>query len=78
MSATSSICLSIPEGWQKDKCISAREMKEMIEVWAFCLEPVVVPSGGSGPAKRFRFKDAPGEVGFISPVSEHFATLATG
>ena len=45
---------------------------------AFCLEPVVVPSGGSGPAKRFRFKDAPGEVGFISPVSEHFATLATG
>lgn len=60
------------EGWQKDKCISAKEMKEMIEAGLGPLEPVDVPTGGRGPAKRFRFKDAPGEVGFISPVSEHF------
>lgn len=32
----------------------------------------VVSSQGDGPARRFRFKDAPGEVGFISAVSEHF------
>ncbi len=27
---------------------------------------------GDGPARRFRFEGALGEVGFISPVSEHF------
>jgi cyclic pyranopterin phosphate synthase len=25
-----------------------------------------------GPARRFRFKNAPGEIGFISPLSHHF------
>lgn len=35
------------------------------------LEPCM-PGSGSGPAKYFRFKNAPGTVGFISPVSEHF------
>lgn len=25
-----------------------------------------------GPARRFKFRDAPGEIGFISPVSNHF------
>ncbi len=32
----------------------------------------VASSRSDGPARRFRFKDAPGEVGFISAVSEHF------
>ena len=27
---------------------------------------------GDGPAKRYRFDGAPGEIGFISPVSHHF------
>jgi cyclic pyranopterin phosphate synthase len=31
-----------------------------------------MPSSGSGPAKYFKFKGAPGTVGFISPLSEHF------
>jgi len=58
------------EGWQKDKCISARELIEMVSR----IEPIEAvgePSGG-GPARRFRFRGAPGELGFISPVSEHF------
>jgi len=59
------------EGWQKDKCIPARELKEMIER-VESLEPVTDTSGGAGPARRFRFRGAPGEVGFISPISEHF------
>ncbi|MBI5561928.1 MAG: GTP 3',8-cyclase MoaA [Deltaproteobacteria bacterium] len=59
------------EGWQRDKCISAKELKAMIET-VEPLEPVLTTAGNAGPAKRFRFKDAPGEVGFISPVSEHF------
>lgn len=59
------------EGWQKDKCISARELKDMIER-VEPLDPVTETSGGAGPARRFKFRGAPGEVGFISPVSEHF------
>ena len=34
---------------------------------------VPVPrSGSDGPARRFRYPQAPGEVGFISPLSHHF------
>jgi cyclic pyranopterin phosphate synthase len=29
---------------------------------------------GDGPARRFRFEDAPGEVGFINSMSEHFCS----
>ncbi len=59
------------EGWQKEKCISAKEIQERITA-AEKLIPVEGKAGATGPARRFRFKDAPGEVGFISPVTEHF------
>ncbi len=59
------------EGWQKDKCIGAKEIQERI-VAAEELFPVEGGKKSTGPARRFRFKDAPGEVGFISPVTEHF------
>ncbi|MBI5587115.1 MAG: GTP 3',8-cyclase MoaA [Deltaproteobacteria bacterium] len=59
------------EGWQREKCLTARQLKEMIDA-VEPLIPVADTKGAAGPAKRFRFKDAPGEVGFISPVSEHF------
>jgi cyclic pyranopterin phosphate synthase len=32
----------------------------------------VIGSSCDGPARRFRFPGAPGELGFISPVSDHF------
>lgn len=35
------------------------------------LEPCL-PTTGNGPAKYFRFPDARGTIGFITPVSEHF------
>lgn len=35
------------------------------------LEPID-PRPGDGPARRFRIGDAPGEVGFISAVTDHF------
>lgn len=60
------------EGWQRDKCLSARQLKELIEARIAPLEPVDTSRDGAGPARRFKFRDAPGEVGFISPVSEHF------
>jgi cyclic pyranopterin phosphate synthase len=59
------------EGWQKEKCISAKEIQQRI-VANEALVPVESTAGASGPARRFRFKGAPGEVGFISPVTEHF------
>ncbi|MBI2411636.1 MAG: GTP 3',8-cyclase MoaA [Deltaproteobacteria bacterium] len=60
------------EGWQRDKCLTMKELKTIIEDKLGPLEPVKDPKGGAGPARRYRWKDAPGEVGFISPVSEHF------
>jgi len=60
------------EGWQRDKCINASALKEMIEKGVGPLEAVSDEKGAAGPARRYRFKGAPGEVGFISPVSEHF------
>ncbi|MBI5643814.1 MAG: GTP 3',8-cyclase MoaA [Deltaproteobacteria bacterium] len=59
------------EGWQRDKCLTAKQLKEMIDA-VEPLIPVTDTSGSAGPARRYKFKDAPGEVGFISPVSEHF------
>jgi GTP 3',8-cyclase len=32
----------------------------------------IAHEAADGPAERFRFQDAPGEVGFISPISHHF------
>lgn len=60
------------EGWQKDKCLSAKEIKELISQQAGELFPVAHGPGAAGPARRYKFKDAPGEIGLISPVSEHF------
>jgi len=62
------------EGWKREKCLAASDLKEMIERIA-PLEPVETGGRGAGPARRFRFKGEPappGEIGFISPVSEHF------
>ncbi|TAN62025.1 GTP 3',8-cyclase MoaA, partial [bacterium] len=59
------------EGWQKDKCISAKQILEIIGREG-ALIPIENEKHNAGPARRFKFKDAPGEVGVISPVSEHF------
>jgi cyclic pyranopterin phosphate synthase len=59
------------EGWQRDKCIDSKDIKVLVEKTEK-LYPIENNGAGSGPARRFRFKGAPGEVGFISPVSEHF------
>ncbi len=59
------------EGWKREKCLSVNEIRRMIEA----VEPLEESKGaskGAGPATRFRFKDAIGEVGFISPVTNHF------
>jgi len=49
---------------------SVHDMRQRLEVLGE-LEPCL-PSVGNGPAKYFRFPQAKGTVGFITPVSEHF------
>lgn len=50
--------------------ISVSEMRRRLEQFGE-LEPCL-PSVGNGPAKYFRFPQARGTIGFITPVSEHF------
>ncbi len=50
--------------------VSASDIRQRLEVLGR-LEPCL-PDVGNGPAKYFRFPQARGTVGFITPVSEHF------
>lgn len=50
--------------------LSVSEMKKRLEQLGK-LEPCF-PRLGNGPARYFRFPQAKGTIGFISPVSEHF------
>ncbi len=50
--------------------VSARNIKKRLDPLGK-LEPYM-PSMGCGPAKYFRFPQAKGTVGFITPISEHF------
>jgi GTP 3',8-cyclase len=54
------------------KVLSAREMKKRLDPLGK-MEPTM-PSVGNGPARYFRFPQAKGTIGFITPVSEHFCT----
>jgi cyclic pyranopterin phosphate synthase len=57
-------------GWEKEKYVSFEEMLKKIETF-LPLVPVE-RSGECGPAKLYRFPKGKGEVGFISPLSQHF------
>ena len=52
--------------------ISAGEFKKHIRQLG-TLKPCL-PSVGNGPAKYYRFPNAKGSIGFITPVSEHFCS----
>jgi len=58
--------------WKPEHCISCQEIKERIEN----ISPLVpLEKGGNGhggPARLYKFSGAAGEIGFISPVSDHF------
>lgn len=61
--------ISTPNG-KVTAMVSTREIKEIIQVLGE-LEPYIGP-GGNGPARYYRFPDAKGTVGFITPMTEHF------
>ena len=64
--------------WQDRHYVSCTEMKEIITAY----QPLI-PSASpgphhspaeNGPARMFEFKGAPGKIGFISPMSNHFCS----
>ena len=60
--------------WADDGFVSTGEVRQKIEAELGALEQVGADSPvlGNGPARYWRLPGAPGTLGFISPVSEHF------
>jgi cyclic pyranopterin phosphate synthase len=55
--------------WSPEKFISTEEIKSIVEG----IGPITPAKlRKSGPARYFRFENAPGVIGFISPISNHF------
>ena len=61
--------LDADQGWDMEKVLPSAEIKAIIET-----EYELVPLGRErhGTARRYRFADGKGEIGFISPVTEPF------
>jgi cyclic pyranopterin phosphate synthase len=63
--------LDADERWDADHVLSGGEIRTIIEQrWP--LEEI--PSAPSSTARRYRFADGAGEVGFVSPVTEPFCS----
>jgi len=56
-------------GWDKDLFMAESEIREKI---GLALEEEVAKGDNNGPARRFRFRDYPGRVSFISAASRSF------
>jgi len=61
--------LDADRAWDRDRVLPNAEVLAAIDA-VYPLEPVGRPRHGT--ARRWRFKDGRGEIGFISPVSEPF------
>lgn len=57
-------------GWKPGRVITSEEVLARLQKMGK-LEPVA-PEKNDGPARRYRLLDGPGEVGLISPISNHF------
>jgi cyclic pyranopterin phosphate synthase len=58
--------------WKPEKYISSDEIKSKIE--SIGLLHKIPRASHDGPALRYRFESAKGEIGFISAISHHFCT----
>ena len=57
--------------WRDDEVLTGAEIRAIIEErWPL----VEIPAKTSSTARRFRFADGAGEVGFVNPVSEPFCS----
>jgi cyclic pyranopterin phosphate synthase len=61
--------LDADRAWTRDKVLPNAEIRDLIHA-VYPLEPVGRERHGT--ARRYRFADGTGEIGFISPVSEPF------
>jgi GTP 3',8-cyclase len=63
--------LDADERWDADHVLSGAEIRAIIEQrWPL----KEIPAGPSSTARRFRFADGAGELGFVSPVTEPFCS----
>jgi cyclic pyranopterin phosphate synthase len=63
--------LDADEAWKEDEVLTGGEIRALIEErWP--LEEI--PAKPSSTARRFRFADGAGEIGFVNPVSEPFCS----
>ena len=64
--------LDADEGWREDKVLSGAQVRALVEERFGPL--VELPAKASSTARRFRFADGIGELGFVNPVSEPFCS----
>ena len=64
--------LDADEAWREDDVLAGAEIRAIIEQHYGPLEEL--PAKASSTAKRFRFADGAGEIGFVNPVSEPFCS----
>ena len=64
--------LDADEAWREDDVLTGAEIRAIIEERHGPL--VEIPAKASSTAKRFRFGDGSGEIGFVNPVSEPFCS----
>jgi GTP 3',8-cyclase len=63
--------LDADEAWREDAVLTGAEIRALIEErWPL----VELPAKASSTARRFRFADGVGEIGFVNPVSEPFCS----
>jgi cyclic pyranopterin phosphate synthase len=64
--------LDADEAWREDAVLTGAEIRAIIEERHGHLEEL--PAKASSTARRFRFADGAGEIGFVNPVSEPFCS----
>jgi cyclic pyranopterin phosphate synthase len=64
--------LDADEAWREDDVLTGGEIRGIIEERYGQLEEL--PAKASSTARRFRFADGAGELGFVNPVSEPFCS----
>src|SRR5438309_8331784 len=64
--------LDADEAWREDDVLTGAEIRSIVEAEHGPL--VEVPAKASSTARRFRFADGVGELGFVNPVSEPFCS----
>jgi cyclic pyranopterin phosphate synthase len=64
--------LDADQAWREDDVLTGAEIRAIIEAEHGPL--VELPAKASSTARRFRFADGAGELGFVNPVSEPFCS----